>query len=155
MSKVRLADISDINAIVELGRELLAGSVYSDLKPDEMSFKMLLAGLMGNRKGVVLVVVDDDNQPQGFLVGITDQYGFSRATYATDIYTYIRKPYRKHAFRLYNKFITWAKTKPRIAFIELAQSNGNGNYNRWCLLMERLGFIKNGSFYLMQVNKNG
>jgi len=155
MSGIRKADIPDMKAIVELGYEMLSQSVYADLKPDEQKFKLLLAGLMGHKKGLVLVVVDDNDVPQGFLSGIVEEYSFSRATYATDFFTYIRKPYRQYAAMLYNKFISWAKTKPRIAFIEFAQSSGMGDHERWCVLMERLGLVKNGSFYVLEVNKNG
>jgi len=154
MSGIRLADIPDMQAIVDLGLELLAGSVYADIKPDIQKFKIFLAGLMGHKRGLVLVVVDDDDVPQGFLAGIVDEYGFSRATFATDIYTYIRPKYRCYARRLYNKFIEWAKTKPRIAFIEFAQSSGYGGHERWSRLMEHLGMVKKGSFYVMAVNRN-
>jgi len=73
MSGIRLADIPDMADIVDLGRELLEASVYAGLKPDEQKFKMTIAGLMGHKKGIVLVVVDDNNKPQGFLAGITDE----------------------------------------------------------------------------------
>ena len=153
MSGIRLADIPDMADIVDLGRELLESSVYAGLKPDEQKFKMTIAGLMGHKKGIVLVVVDNDNKPQGFLAGITDEYGFSRACFATDMWTYVRPGYRRYAYRLYNKFIAWAKTKPRVAFIELAQSSGMGDHDRWCRLMEKLGLSRVGSLYMMRVKK--
>lgn len=153
MSGIRVADIPDMAAICDMGRELLAGSVYADIKPDEQKFKMTIAGLMGHRKGLVLVVVDDDNQPQGFLAAITDEYGFSKACFATDLWTYVRPGYRRYAYRLYGKLIAWAKTKPKVAFIELAQSSGMGDHSRWCKLMEKLGLTRVGSLYMMRVEK--
>jgi len=153
MSGIRIADIPDMKALCELAQELLDQSFYADIKPDEQKFKTTMAGLMGHKRGIVLVVVDDDDKPQGFLAGIVDEYAFSRYRYATDMWTYIRKSYRRHAFRLYSKFIDWAKAKPRVVMIELAMSSGNTGYDRWCKLMERLGFNRVGSLFMLRIEQ--
>ena len=151
MSGIRIADIPDMAALCELGAELLAASVYSDIKPDEQKFKTTMAGLMGHKRGILLVVVDDNDKPQGFLAGIADEYAFSRMRFATDMWTFIRKPYRRYAYRLYKQFIDWAKTKPRVCRIEMAMSSGNYGYERWCKLMLKLGFNKVGSIFMMRI----
>lgn len=151
MSGIRLADIPDVNPILELGYELLNESEYVGVKMDDSKFKMTIAGLIGHKRGIVLAVVDDNNVAQGFIAGIVEEYGFSRARFATDMWTYIRKPYRRYAYRLYKRFIAWAKTKPRVAYIEMAQSSGGDGYESWCKLMEILGFKKVGSIYMMRV----
>ena len=135
MSGIRKADIPDVKAIVALGYELKDQSIYKDIKTDEQKFRMTIASLIGHKRGIVLVVVDDDDVPQGFLAGVIEEYGFSVYRYATDMWTYIRKPFRQYSYRLYNQFITWAKTKPKVVFIEMAQSSGIGDHERWCKLM--------------------
>jgi hypothetical protein len=151
MSGIRLADITDIKALCDLGAELLESSAYAGIKPDEKKFRMLMAGLMGSKLGRVMVVVDNDDIPQGFMLGVIDEYFFSRYRYASDMATYIRRPYRRYAAALYKNFIKWAKTKPRVVDISFAQSSGMGDHERWCKLMTKLGLKQVGSMYTMRV----
>lgn len=151
MNTVRLADIPDIKHIHDIALELQGESVYRDVKADPVKFKIWVAGLIGSKHGRVLVVVDKDDIPQGFLLGIIDEFFFSKERHATDMATYIRKGYRRHAYRLYKTFIDWAKTKPKVFEIAFSQSSGIGDYDRWCMLMERLGLIRVGSNYTMRV----
>lgn len=151
MSGIRMADIPDIKHIAELAEELHANSAYSHIKPDEQKFKMTVAGLIANKLGQVYVVVDNDNVPQGFLLGLVEDYFFSRQRYATDIAVYIREKYARYTARLYKKFITWASTKPRVVDITFAHSSGKGDYERWKKLMYHLGLEKVGSVFMLRV----
>lgn len=151
MSGIRLADIPDMQRIYELGLELLEASSYKGIKHDQQKFKTLVAGLMGSKQGRVLVVVDDNNIPQGFLIGVIDEYFFSHSRFATDLATYISSGFERYALRLYKSFIDWAKTKPKVMDITFAHSSGIGDFDRWCRLMEKLGLKKNGSFYTMRI----
>ena len=153
MSGIRLADIPDVRHIIELGYELLNDSAYKGVNPDEQKFRLLVAGLIGHKIGRVLVVVDDDDVPQGFLIGVVDDYFFSRSRVASDMAVYIRKSYRRYAYRLYKEFIDWAKKKPRVVDISFAQSSGIGDHSRWCKLMEKLGLTCVGTVYTMRVEK--
>ena len=153
MNRIRKADIPDMSAIVELGRELLDRSVFADAKQDETKFKRTVAGMMGHKNGVVLVVVDDENKPQGFLFGVIEDLFFSTQRYATDVAVYVRDGYRQYAPKLYKEFIRWAENKPKVFNIQMAQSSGIGDHQRWCLLMEKLGFTGVGSFYMKRVAK--
>ena len=152
MSGIRLADIPDMQRIYELGLELLEASSYRGIKHDQQKFKTLVAGLMGSKQGRVLVVVDDNDVPQGFLIGVIDEYFFSHYKLASDLATYIRNGFERYAFRLYKTFIDWAKTKPKVMDITFAHSSGMGDFDRWCRLMEKLGLTRNGSFYTMRVS---
>lgn len=152
MSKVRLADIPDINAIVELAQELLDKSYYKGIKPDAQKFKMAIAGLIGHKRGIVFVVVDDNDDPQGFMAGVVDEYAFSQSRYGSDLWTYIRDSHRMHAYNMYKRFITWAKSKPKVVMIEFAQSSGIGDHKRWCSLMTKLGMVRVGSLFMMRID---
>lgn len=151
MSGIRLGDVPDINAICELGYELLEQSVYRDIKPDESKFRLFTAGLMGSKDGAVLVVVDDDDKPQGFLLGIVDDLFFSRARYATDVAMYVRSDYRNLAPRLIRDFIDWAKTRPRVDHVMLGISSGIGDLDRVSRMYERIGLEKVGGIHFAGV----
>jgi len=152
MSSIRLADIPDIKHIYKLGLELISDGHYKGISHDESKFKTIVASLIGSKLGRVYVVVDGNNVPQGFLLGIIDDLFFSRMRFATDMATYIRDGYRQYAYRMYKSFIEWAKSKPRMFEISFAQSSGMGDHEKWCKLMEKLGLERNGSFYTMKVS---
>ena len=151
MSGIRMAGIEDIKAIHVLGIELLESSDYNGIKGDDKKFKLLIANLITHKHGQVYVVADESNEPQGFFIGMIDEYFFSQYRFATDIAVYVREGYRQHAAALYNKFIKWAKTKPKVVRISFAQSSGMGEHARWCRLMEHLGLTCVGSMYTMRV----
>lgn len=151
MSGVRLADIPDIDALCELGRELLEQSVYAGIKPDEYKFKTLLAGLMGSKNGTVLVVTDDDNQPQGFLLGMVDELFFSREKYATDLAVYARKAYRQYVPAMYRRFVKWASNRPKVVQISMGISSGIGDAERIGRMYELMGFDRTGGLYARRV----
>lgn len=146
-----MADIPDIKHIAELARELQENSAYSHIKPDEQKFKMTVAGLIASKLGRAYVVVDNDNVPQGFMLGLVEDYFFSRERYATDIAVYVREEYTRYAPRLYKKFIAWASSKPRVVDVTFAHSSGKGDYDRWKKLMYRLGLEKVGSVFTMRI----
>ncbi len=151
MSGIRLADIPDVRAIVELGRELLEQSVYAGIKPDEQKFRMLVAGLIGNKRGAVFVVVDDEDKPQGFLLGIIDELFFSTQRFATDMAVYVREGYRQHAPALYKRFLKWAESKPRVVQITMGISSGMPGIERAGKLYESFGFSPVGGLYMKRV----
>lgn len=153
MRGIRLGDIPDIKYIYELGLELISDGAYKGIKHDEQKFKIAVASLISSKLGRVYVVVDDDDIPQGFFLGIADDLFFSRQRYATDMAVYIRDGYRNYAYRLYKLFIEWAKTKPRMFEITFAQSSGIGDHRRWCKLMEKLGLERIGSIYQMRIDQ--
>ena len=151
MSGIRLGDIPDMNEICELGRELLAQSVYRDIKPDEPKFRLLVAGMMGQKTTTVLLVVDDDDKPQGFLLGLVDDLFFSRQRYATDIALFVREGYRDLAPRLIKRFIQWGESKPRVDHVMCGQSSGIGNTERVGRLYGGMGFEMVGGIYYKKV----
>ncbi len=151
MSGIRPGDIPDMDAICELGSELLEDSLYGGIKPDETKFRLFVAGLMGHNKGSVLLVVDDDDKPQGFLLGMVDTLFFSQKCYATDMAVYVREEYRHLAPGLFKRFIAWAESKPKVAQIILGQSSGIGDPDRVGRMYEHLGLSHVGGIYMKRV----
>ena len=151
MSGIRIANIPDMKAIVDLGKELLEQSVYRDVKPDWPAFQLLVANMMGSNKGIVYVVVDDDDKPQGFLLGMIDDLFFSRDRYGTDLALYIREGYRNLAPRLLKQFIAWAKSKPRVKHVTMGLASGIGDTARVGKMYERLGLAPVGGIYFQKV----
>lgn len=148
MSGVRLADIPDIKEIYKLGKELLELSVYSNIKDDEVKFKTFVAGLMGIKTGTVLVIVDDDDKPQGFMLGIVEELFFSKKRMATDLAVYVREGYRHLAPKMFKEFIKWAESKSRMAQITLGISSGIGDTERVGKMYNSLGFAQTGGIYV-------
>jgi hypothetical protein len=154
MSGIRLGDIPDMQAIVDLGYELLDESVaYSGIKADEQMFRTMVASMMGQKLTRVFLVVDDDDKPQGFLLGLVDSLFFSRDRYATDIAIYVRDGYRHLAPRLAKEFITWAESKPRVRQITLGISSGIGDQERIGKMYETLGLSRVGGIYTKRIQQ--
>jgi len=150
MSGIRLGDVPDIKHICDLAEELLNNSVYAGIKPDEMKFKKTVAGMMAYKSGVVLVVVDNENIPQGFLLGMAEELFFSKEQYTTDLAFYVREGYRGHVPKMLNRFIKWSKNKQKVSMIMMAVTSGIGDYLRIGKLYERLGFKQSGSYWIMR-----
>jgi len=140
-----------MDAICELANELLKQSIYSDIKPDETKFRLFVAGIMGSKGGIVLLIVDENDKPQGFLLGVLEELFFSRQRMATDLAAYVREGYRNLAPRLFKTFITWAESKARVAQITLGISSGIGDPERTCKMYEKLGFAQVGSINVKRV----
>lgn len=147
MTRIRIADIPDIDELCKLGRELLAQSVYAGIKEDESKFRLFVAGMMGSKTSIVLVVVDEDDKPQGLLLGIIQDLWFSKQRMATDIMFYIREGYRNQAPKIIKRFLAWAESKPRMAQVTLGVSSGIGYPDRIGKMYEHLGMVSVGGIY--------
>ena len=153
MSGIRLGDVPDMDSILELGHELLDQSASAGIKLDEQKFKRLVAGMMGLKTSLVLVVVDDDDRPQGFLLGLVEDLFYSRARYATDLAVYVRPGFRNYAPGLMKRFIKWAESKPRVEQIMLGIASGMGDVARVGKVYESFGLSPVGGIYAKRVEQ--
>lgn len=153
VSGVRVADIPDMDALCDLGEELLNHSVYANIKPDEEKFRRFVAGMMGIKTGTVLVVVDDNDKPQGFLLGVVDELFFSTRRQATDLAVYVREGYRHLAPRLFRTFIKWAESKPRVERVTLGISSGIGDPERVGKMYGKLGLSQVGGIFVKSIER--
>jgi hypothetical protein len=151
MSGIRLGDVPDIDAIVELALEIKEHSSYAGIKMDHQKFRLLVANMMSDKTSRVILVVDDDDKPQGFLIGLVEELFFSRSRYATDLVVYVRKEFRYLAPIMFRSFIQWALTKPRVVRIMFGISSGVGDPERTGKLYESLGLSRVGGIYSKEV----
>lgn len=153
MSGIRIGDVTDIDEICDLASELLKTGAYANIKPDEQKFRLFLAGMMGIKKGIILLVVDDKDKPQGFLFGVIEELFFSRQKMATDLAIYVRKEHRNMAPNLLRTFVKWAQSKTKMSRIILGISSGIGDPRRTGKMYERLGFNQVGGIFMKQVER--
>lgn len=154
MTAIRTGDIPDMDGICDLASELLSQSFYADIKPDETKFRLFVAGMMGSKGGIVLVIVDDDDKPQGFMLGVVEELFFSRKRMATDLAIYVREGYRQFAPRMIKAFIEWAESKPRVVQVTLGLSSGIGDTERTGTMYHKLGFSHMGGIHVKRVVRN-
>jgi hypothetical protein len=151
MSGIRLGDVPDIRAICELAEELQAHSSYEGIKPDREKFTRLLANMMNDKTSRVIVIVDDNDKPQGFLMGLVEEFFFSRQRYGTDLAVYVRSGYRHLAPRMFREFMRWAESKPRVVRIMFGISSGIGNADRVGKMYNQLGLSSVGGLFMKEV----
>lgn len=151
MSGIRLGNIPDIDAIVELALEVKEQSVYAGIKLDHPKFRLLVASMMGDKTSRVIVIVDDDDKPQGFMLGLVEELFFSRSRYATDLAVYVRKGFRNLAPAMFRSFMQWALTKPRVVRIMFGISSGVGDPERTGKMYQTLGMSPCGGIYSKEV----
>lgn len=149
-ARVREATITDIRRIHVLAQELLEMSVYAGIKMDDTKFRRTCASLIGSKTGAVFVVVDDEGEVQGFLMGMIDELFFSKARFATDLATYVRKEYRHLAPFMVKRFAKWAFSKTGVKEITLGISSGMDTVDRAGRMYRAIGFKPAGGVYVMQ-----
>ena len=153
MSGIRLGDVPDISAIWDLAIELRDQSTYTGIKADKEKFTRMVAGMMGDKTSSVIVIVDDDNKPQGFILGLVEELFSSRSRYGTDLAVYVREGYRRYAPRMFKEFIDWAESKPRVVRVILGLSSGIGTEERTGKMYNQLGLSSVGGLYMKEVSK--
>lgn len=153
MSGIRLGDVPDIREICVLAQELQEMGSYKGIKPDREKFTRLVANMMNDKTSRVYVIVDDQDKPQGFLLGLVEEFFFSRRRYGTDLAVFVRPEFRRFAPRMYKEFIAWAVTKPRVDRIMFGISAGIGNPERIGRMFKRLDLSHVGGIFMKEVNQ--
>ena len=152
MSGIRLGDIPDIDAIVELSYEIKEGSSYAGIKMDEPKYRLLIANMMNDKTSRVILIVDDDDKAQGFMLGLVEELFFSRSRYGTDLVVYVREGFRNLAPAMFRAFIKWALSKPRVVRIMFGISSGVGDPARTGKMYQSFGMLPVGGIYSKEVN---
>lgn len=149
--KVRYATMNDMPGILQVSQDLLEQSVYKDLEMDKSVYRALVANCINSKKAIAMVVVDGNNDVQGFLFGIVDQIFFTKLKYATDILTYVKPQYAALSPIIVKRFIAWGKKWPSVRKIMMGISSGLDQDGRAGKMYERLGLECVGGIYMMAV----
>lgn len=140
--------------IVDLALELFEKSAetYDNIKPEKLKFRKLVGNMMLSKNGRVWVVVDDNDELQGYFLGMVTEFFFSNDKYATDVSIYVRDKYLNHAPKMINRFIKWAESKPKVRQVKLGVSSGMATSERTGKFYESMGFDNVGGLYIKRVD---
>lgn len=119
---IRNADYNDVDALLELGRQMHAESWYAYLPFDDDKVRNALCTAI--TRGF-LAVHEVDGRVLGAMAGVITEFWFCHSRIATDLGLFVRSDKRGSAaaVRLVQAFIDWAK-KNGAAEVSLAISTG-------------------------------
>ena len=138
---LRLAELNDIPVLLSLAKEFHHTSPYMKQVFDEDRSTRFITGLIkaNGEAGVIILSVNTENVPVGFLVALLTIIPWTGTRVATELAWYVSKDYRKgtRGIKLLDSFIYWAKD---IAHAELAQTGSlDQSIDK---IYERKGFSK-------------
>lgn len=140
---IRAATYDDIDTILALGRAAHAASADASIALDEQQCRMTAAQLIASDDGLLLVAFVD-GELVGVLAAICQRLFFSRAKYATDLFTYASRA--NVGWRLVREFVRWARRR-RAAQILLGISFGGERAARTEQLYARMGYERVGAIF--------
>lgn len=147
--KTRCAVAGDAQAVTNLllrGRSELAHSL--DIHEDIDKAQGVLAQFAAS-PAHFFYVLETGDEIVGALVGMVAPIWWSRDEVATDLFFYVAPEYRGHGIHLLKRFIAWAKGFDSVRRIFLSISIDN---ERAAQLYERVGFVRNGNSFVMEVS---
>jgi len=145
---LRRFEPKDIEPCIQLGHDMHAESDYSSLVFSDLECRIFAEESMKN-PGVFLDVADMGNgNIIGMLGAMIDQPFFSAELIATDIFVYVRKPFRGGSafIRLMRRYLAWSLTsgaKRVYAGTSAAIPGADAVY-------EKLGLARVGSIYRVE-----
>ncbi len=140
---IRNAQVSDLPALMALGRRLHIKSPYPDVPIDTLTCGATLGQCISSAFGFAVVAVQDD-QMTGLMLGAAVPLWFSKKRSATDFICYAERA--GDGYRMIRRFVQWAWAIPNVVEITLAQSSGI-DVDRTAKLYERAGLIRVGSLF--------
>lgn len=152
--KVRPAKYADIPRIKELATECWRRSRYKDEPMSEKRFRETCVSSI-SEEAACLLVAEVNGAVEGFVIGITDWvYVFGKNRYATDVMLYVSE-HGRGAFRtLVQAFVLWASRLPekyRVRHVWMASTNAVSDPERTGKVYERLGFMRIGNIYEIEL----
>jgi GNAT superfamily N-acetyltransferase len=109
---IRVAELSDVDEVIELGSFLHEASVYSRLPFNKAKAGKTISGLIGNENGVVFVA-ESNGRIIGGIAGGVAEWWFCDVLHAYDYSFFVHPDHRggRAAYRLLLAFQEWAKIK--------------------------------------------
>lgn len=147
------AKLSDVDAIVRLGREIHGESRFAHLPFDEARLRKVTEAATRDPRGVycLLVARAADGAIAGVLGGNVERHFFSSACIAQNVVFFVERRWRgsSSAIQLLAAFRQWAINRGP-AEIRLYQTAGV-DVARFHRLMSRLGFEHMGGSYALSL----
>lgn len=142
---IRRGTPKDLPAIIEMGHRLCDRTPQAHVKRDRESIAQTIGSCMASGLGCVFVA-EHEGKLTGVIVGMAQQYWFSRQRQAVDLMFVSERP--GDGMRLLRAFIDWAWKVPGVVEVAGAQSSGI-DIERTVELYERLGFKHVGGVFSM------
>ncbi len=160
---VRKANFIDIPAMVAIGAEAHANSIYGPITTyDKETAKQLCArsmqrhGQMNYGATFVLVSVTD-GEVRGFIIALLDQvYPCVEELTVTDlIFTGTDDMTPRDAITIIKKVIDWGKSNPKVVEIHLGVTDAmtGEDWTRVGKMYEHLGLVQCGGMYRMLIDR--
>jgi GNAT superfamily N-acetyltransferase len=148
VTTIRPANLTDLNALVALGRVMHAESPrMGRMEYAELKAKATLAGLIASPDNCLLLVADEGGKLVGGIAAAIEEHWFSNDKMAYDLALFVHPDKRggMTAARLLNAYAHWAKEKgARIT--QFGISTGV-NLETTGALAEKLGFERSGVLF--------
>lgn len=154
MGLIRFAIAEDIPALVELGKEIHAGTRLSALPYDEEKLASQFRAILEppNESYCIFAAVVPGEGFVGALMGAVSEYPFSGARMSSNYVYFVRSRYRGSslAVRLLFAFRQWARNRDTMLFC-ISQNAGvdTGRFDKY---MHHLGFARTGGNYSRWLN---
>jgi hypothetical protein len=142
---IRYATPHDLQAIIEVGYRLCDRTSLADIPRDRPSIVHTITDCIASQFGCCFVA-EHDKKITGVLLGIAQQFWFSRKRQATDLMFTAETP--RDGWRLARAFIDWAWRVPGVIRVDFAQSSGI-DVARTDKFFKRLGCEHTGGVYSM------
>lgn len=142
---IRKATAHDLQAVIEMGYRLCDRTPQAHVKRDRPAIAQTLTSCMNSAFGCCFVA-EHAGQLTGVIVGIAQQYWFSRQRQAVDLMFTAERP--GDGIQLLRKYVEWGWAVPGVVEVSIAQSSGI-EVDRTAVLFERVGFQRVGGVFSM------
>ena len=144
---VRLATPEDITEAMDVGKRILARSVYGADVFDLQARKFMLRGI--NDKTMNLWVAEHKGKIVGFMLAAIEQHWFSKKKFACDMCFVMDDQHGNYAPPMIKRYLRWAKQMPNVTDIYLGITSGLDNDGRIGRMYQNLGLTNVGGMYAL------
>lgn len=142
---IRKATPRDLHAIIDMGYRLVDRTPLAHVKRDRPAIAQTITNCMVSAFGCCFVA-QHKGEITGVIVGLAQQFWFSRQRQAVDLMFVAERP--GDGMRLLRQFVDWAWTVPGVVEVAGAQSSGI-DIERTEKLYLRAGFTRVGGVFSM------
>jgi hypothetical protein len=142
---IRKGTATDLQAIIEMGYRLCDRTPQAHVKRDRPAIAQTLTSCMNSAFGCCFVA-ERSGRLTGVIVGLAQQYWFSRQRQVVDLMFTAERP--GDGLALMRRFIAWGWSVSGVVEVAASQSSGI-EIERTAKLYEHLGFTRVGGVFSM------